>query len=88
MQYGRLVARRIGVKIALLNPEVVKTGLGLLGVILFGEFGEVHAIATLFETYDRALIRIAALCSAYVNGGRCSTISSQSTTKSVCSSAP
>ena len=36
-------ARRIGVEVALLQPEVVPAALGVLGVVLLGEVGDGHA---------------------------------------------
>ena len=49
MQYGGFGARRVGVEVALLEPEVVPAVLGVLGVVLLGEVGEAHA----FDPEDR-----------------------------------
>ena len=40
---GRPVAGRVGVEVAVLDPELVPAVLGVLGVVLLGEVGEIHA---------------------------------------------
>ena len=40
---GVLLARRVGMKIPFFEPEIIPTTLGVLGVVLLGEFGGAHA---------------------------------------------
>ena len=47
---GRFSARRIGVEIALLHPELIETALGVLRVVLLGEVDGLHSRAIFRES--------------------------------------